>query len=81
MYVWLAKNVGTSIAATEGYVTPAFATILGVLILNDPMTALGWLGAIIIVTSVLFIIRSEGRAEGPALELEEVATLKVEIPP
>jgi drug/metabolite transporter (DMT)-like permease len=60
-YLWTLRNVGVTVASTEVYITPVVAVLLGVILLKDPMTVVGAIGALIVVGSVAFIVRSETR--------------------
>lgn len=57
-YVWLLRNVRTSIATTYAYVNPLVAVLLGWLILNERVTSTVFLGGSIIVIAVAIIVAS-----------------------
>ena len=58
-YVWLLQNAPISRVATYAYVNPVVAIILGMLILDEVVTPVMFVGAAIIVFSVALVIRIE----------------------
>lgn len=54
-YVWLLKNCSATKVATYAYVNPVIATLLGWLILDEPLTAQTGLAAIVIVGGVVIV--------------------------
>lgn len=81
-YVWLLRNVKTSIVSTYAYVNPLVAVLLGWAILDERVTATTGLAGAIIVASVAAIVASSGgaprspgevaRGERPDLGAEEI---------
>lgn len=63
-YVWLLRHAPITKVATYAYVNPIVAVTLGALILDERLDASMIIGALMIVASVAFIIRTESR---PAL--------------
>lgn len=59
-FVWLLDNAPVSLVSTYAYVNPVIALILGVLLLNEDVSALMSLGAVAIVVSVVAVVRTEG---------------------
>lgn len=58
-YVWLVANVPLGTVATYAYVNPLVAITLGVLILNEVVTWQIVAGAVVILTSIAIVIRTE----------------------
>lgn len=58
-YTWLLQNAPISRVATYAYVNPVVAVVLGVLILAEEIDPLMIAGAVLIVVSVAFTIRTE----------------------
>lgn len=63
-YTWLLQNAPIGKVATYAYVNPVVAVALGAIVLNEQLDAAMILGAVMIVTSVAFIARTES---GPAV--------------
>ncbi|MDQ3619024.1 MAG: EamA family transporter [Actinomycetota bacterium] len=60
-YTWLLQNGPISKISTYAYVNPVVAVFLGWLILSEEITLMIGIGALLIVTSVAFIVRNESR--------------------
>jgi drug/metabolite transporter (DMT)-like permease len=60
-YTWLLQHAPVSKAATYAYVNPVVAVFLGWLLLGESVTAGMAVGAVLIVASVAFIIRTESK--------------------
>ena len=58
-YVWLLQNAPISKVATYAYVNPVVAIALGALILDETITPITLIGALIIVGSVMIVVRKE----------------------
>ncbi len=57
-YTWLLQNAPISRVATYAYVNPVVAVVLGVFVLDERLDPVMIIGAILIVASVAFIIRT-----------------------
>lgn len=62
-YIWLLRNVSTTIAATYAFVNPLVAVVLGALILSEEIDARTGIAGAMIIGSVAVIISSPARAE------------------
>lgn len=62
-YIWLLRNVTTTIAATYAFVNPLVAVVLGALILSEKVDVRAGFAGLIIVGSVAAIISAPARAE------------------
>jgi drug/metabolite transporter (DMT)-like permease len=62
-YIWLLRNVRTTIAATYAYVNPLVAVVLGAAILSEEVDIRTAIAGAIIVAGVATIISSPARAE------------------
>lgn len=62
-YIWLLRNVRTTIAATYAYVNPLVAVVLGAVILAEPVDMRTAIAGAIIIVGVASIIASPVRAE------------------
>ncbi|MDQ3406697.1 MAG: EamA family transporter [Chloroflexota bacterium] len=60
-YTWLLQNAPISQVATYAYVNPVVALALGYFVLNERLDLAMIAGAVMIVTSVAFIARTESR--------------------
>ena len=60
-YTWLLQNAPISQVATYAYVNPVVAVALGYIVLNERLDVAMIAGAVMIVTSVAFIARTESR--------------------
>ena len=54
-YGWLSKHATPGQTGTYGLVNPAVATLLGWLVLDERLTALQWLGTLVILGGVLLV--------------------------
>jgi drug/metabolite transporter (DMT)-like permease len=59
-YLWLLRNVRTSLVSTYAYVNPVVAVTLGWLVLAEPITGRLLVAAVIILGSVALIVSSGG---------------------
>jgi len=79
-YVWMLKNVRTSIVTTYAYVNPLVAVVLGWAILNETFKGTVLTGGAIIIAAVAIIVASGAKKtddqllESPDLASEEIAT-------
>jgi drug/metabolite transporter (DMT)-like permease len=79
-YLWLLRNVRTSLVATYAYVNPLVAVTLGTLVLHEPFTARLLVSGAIVLGSVALIVSAGGVAheetapatDGTALEEPEI---------
>jgi len=67
-YVWLLRNVRTTIVGTYAYVNPFVAIVLGTVFVNEKLTATTFVAGVIIVVSVALIV-----AVGPPAKKERSA--------
>ncbi len=72
-YLWLLRNVRTSLVSTYAYVNPVVAVTLGIVVLNETLTLRMVLAGSVILASVALIVTSGGmhrtdRHAGPASE-------------
>ena len=58
-YIWLLGNAPISLVATYSYVNPVVAVALGVLMLNEDVTANMWIGGGIVLAGVILTITAE----------------------
>lgn len=58
-FVWLLGNAKVSTVSTYAYVNPVVAVVLGVLLLGEEVSLNMFIGAAVIVLSVMLIVRSE----------------------
>lgn len=72
-YTWLLQHAPVSKAATYAYVNPVVAVALGSLLLHEEVSVPMLIGALLIVTSVAFIIRSESAPGDAAQRIGEGA--------
>jgi len=59
-YLWLLRNVRTSLVSTYAYVNPIVAVTLGWLVLGEVLTARLFLSGAIVLASVALIVRAGG---------------------
>jgi drug/metabolite transporter (DMT)-like permease len=81
-YLWLLRNVRTSIATTYAYVNPLVAVILGWLILDELVTASIVIGGAVIVGAVATIVVAsarESKREREAVGREDLAAQELPI--
>jgi drug/metabolite transporter (DMT)-like permease len=57
-FVWLLGNANVSTVSTYAYVNPVVAVVLGVLLLGEKVSLNMFIGAAVIVLSVVVIVRS-----------------------
>ncbi len=65
-YLWLLRNVRTSLVSTYAYVTPVGAVILGAVVLDEVITARTVVAGLLIVVAVAIIISAGGAARTAA---------------
>jgi drug/metabolite transporter (DMT)-like permease len=71
-YVWLLRNVRTSLVSTYAYVNPVVAVFLGWLILDETITLRTLLAGAVIVVAVVIIISTGGaRRTGEPADVED----------
>jgi drug/metabolite transporter (DMT)-like permease len=68
-YTWLLQHAPVSRVATYAYVNPVVAVVLGFLILREEITLSMLVGAVLIVASVAFTIRTTSRGDRAAGEM------------
>jgi drug/metabolite transporter (DMT)-like permease len=64
-YTWLLQNTSVSRVATYAYVNPLVAIVLGSVLLHESMDLFIVLGAVMIVTAVVVVVRTEA-TQAPA---------------
>lgn len=64
-YTYLLRHARQSVATSYAYVNPALATLLGVLVAGEPLSAPIALGAALVVLGVFVVIAGRGRALSP----------------
>jgi drug/metabolite transporter (DMT)-like permease len=69
-YLWLLRNVRTTLVSTYAYVNPIVAVTLGWIVLNEALTARTLLAAAIVLGSVALIVSAGGPARRPGDEVE-----------
>ena len=62
MFGYGITHLAPGIVATMLLSEPALATVLGVVVLGEPMVARGWLGCALIIAGLAMVGRSEGRS-------------------
>jgi drug/metabolite transporter (DMT)-like permease len=70
-YLWLLRNVRTTLVSTYAYVNPIVAVTLGVIVLDEALTGRMFLSGAIVLASVALIVSSSGstmRAAGDEVE-------------
>ena len=65
-YLWLLRNVRTSLVSTYAYVNPIVAITLGVILLDEQVTLSMGLAALVILGSVALIVSAGGTARRDA---------------
>jgi drug/metabolite transporter (DMT)-like permease len=73
-YAWLLRVAPLQFIATYAYVNPVVAVILGVLILNEPLTPRTLIAGMVIVFAVALIITARGRMRPPVREADAAPT-------
>ena len=61
-YLWLLRNVRTSLVSTYAYVNPIVAVTLGVIVLDEALTGRLFVSGAIVLASVALIVSSGGAA-------------------
>ncbi|HTG47309.1 MAG TPA: EamA family transporter, partial [Actinomycetota bacterium] len=61
VYLWLLRNVRTSLVGTYAYVNPIVAVFLGAVVLHEPLPLRVLLAAAIVLSSVALIVSAGGR--------------------
>jgi drug/metabolite transporter (DMT)-like permease len=56
-YAWLSKHATPGQVGSYGLVNPAVATLLGWVVLGERLSALQWLGTLVILAGVLLVSR------------------------
>ncbi|HJR97977.1 MAG TPA: EamA family transporter [Actinomycetota bacterium] len=70
-YLWLLRNVRTTLVSTYAYVNPIVAVTLGVIVLDEALTGRMFLSGAIVLASVAMIVSSSGAAtRAPGDEVE-----------
>ena len=70
-YLWLLRNVRTSLVSTYAYVNPIVAVTLGVVVLDEALTGRIFVSGAIVLASVALIVSSGGAAKrAPGDEVE-----------
>jgi drug/metabolite transporter (DMT)-like permease len=72
-YVWLLAHAPPPVFSTYAYVNPVLAVFLGWAILDEPVTALTLLAAVLIISAVVLIMRTEARGLARSSELDKVS--------
>jgi drug/metabolite transporter (DMT)-like permease len=78
-YLWLLRNVRTSLVSTYAYVNPVVAVTLGWLVLDEPITARLLVAAAIILGSVALIVSAGGTARRQDARDTPVSELPAEV--
>ena len=60
-YLWLVANAPVGLIATYAYVNPVIAVLLGVLFLEEKLSTTLLLGAAVVITGVVMVVRNEGQ--------------------
>lgn len=61
-YVWLLRTVSAAAVGTYAFVNPVVALVLGILVLDEPLTLRSGLASALILVAVLIINRTQARA-------------------
>ncbi|MEO8475715.1 MAG: EamA family transporter [Actinomycetota bacterium] len=69
-YLWLLRNVRTSLVSTYAYVNPIVAVTLGWIVLDEALNVRTLIAAVIVLASVALIVSAGGPARGPGDEVE-----------
>ena len=69
-YLWLLRNVRTSLVSTYAYVNPIVAVTLGWLVLDETLNIRTLIAAVIVLASVALIVSAGGPARQPGDEVE-----------
>ncbi|WP_188188739.1 EamA family transporter [Nonomuraea sp. SYSU D8015] len=71
-YTWLLGNAPISLVSTYAYVNPVVAVILGMLVVNEHVTAQILIGGAVILVGVALVVSTERRAKARTPAPEEV---------
>lgn len=71
-YTWLLGNARISLVSTYAYVNPVVAVLLGVLVVNEHITAQILLGGLVILIGVALVVSTERRAKPVAPVAAEI---------
>ena len=74
-YTWLLQNTTVSRVSTYAYVNPLVAIVLGSVLLNEPIDAFIVIGAGMIVTAVIVVVRTEA-AKAPQAPSTSASALR-----
>jgi drug/metabolite transporter (DMT)-like permease len=69
-YLWLLRNVRTTLVSTYAYVNPIVAVTLGWVVLDEALTVRTLLAAVIVLASVALIVSAGGASRAPGDEVE-----------
>jgi drug/metabolite transporter (DMT)-like permease len=69
-YVWLLGNAPISLVATYAYVNPLVAVAIGILLLDESLTANMFIGGAIVVVGVILTISAERNTNRPPIAAE-----------
>jgi hypothetical protein len=70
-YLWLLRNVRTTLVSTYAYVNPIVAVTLGVIVLDEALTGRIFVsGAIVLASVALIVSSSSGATRAPGDEVE-----------
>ena len=69
-YLWLLRNVRTTLVSTYAYVNPIVAVTLGWFVLDEALTSRTLLAAVVVLASVALIVSAGGAARKPGDEVE-----------
>jgi drug/metabolite transporter (DMT)-like permease len=72
-YLWLLRNARTSLVSTYAYVNPVVAVTLGVIVLDETLTARTLVAAGVILVAVALIVSAGGAARSARQERVETA--------
>jgi len=78
-YLWLLRNVRTSLVSTYAYVNPVVAVTLGWLFLSEPITGRLLVAAAIILGSVALIVSAGGPTQRAEAHDTPVAELAIDV--
>lgn len=61
-YLWLVKYSPVGLIATYAYVNPVIAVTIGAIVLNEKLSTTLLIGAAVVITGVVMVVRAESRA-------------------
>jgi drug/metabolite transporter (DMT)-like permease len=61
-YLWLVKYAPVGLIATYAYVNPVIAVTIGAIVLNEKLSTTLLIGAAVVITGVVMVVRAESRA-------------------